>query len=113
MRKVSVVLGSLFGALAVHAVLVACGSSSAGSVPTASAGQTSACTTWQVSRHYTPNVEATPHFMAGDFPTGLAAPITLPPGWEPMSAQMWADDAPDGGFGYGQLVMVRRCADAP
>jgi hypothetical protein len=112
MHKVSIAVGSIVGALILHAVLVACGSSSASSaIPNANAGQGSACGTWQISRHYTPDVATTQHFMGGDFPAGLATPTTLPAGWEPISAQMWSADAPDGGFGYGALVMVRRCAD--
>jgi hypothetical protein len=111
MRKVSIVLGSLIGAFAIHAVVVACGSSTAGSIPTANAGQGTGCNTWQISVHYTSGVAATEHFGQGDLPAGLAPPITLPGGWEPLSAMLWPSSPPDGGFGYGELVTVRHCAD--
>ena len=89
--RFSLVCGSLVGAVVVHLVLVACGSSSGSGTGVAVAQST--CQQWQ----YATWADTTPGAAS------TTAPRAVPPGWEPAGFAF--------AFGSGTpTVALKRCA---
>ena len=106
-RKLSLVVGSLAGAVLVHLALVACGPKGAGTVPSASA-QTAptapTCSTWQVAGYF---YSADGLSYGATFPANqVFAQQTLPAGWEPIGVTPMGT----GNNEFGGLVTMRKCA---
>jgi hypothetical protein len=121
-NKVSIALGSIAGALAIHAVLVACSPGARGwSVPDAQAqpvpvtqAAATACQNWKVSYFYAPNVASENYVANGanTYPGGMGKVVAIDRGWEPLGMLMWPGDTVGNTVPVGALVSVRHCADS-
>jgi len=108
-NKISIVVGSILGAMALHAVLAACGVSvpsaisDAGASLDAGASSTSTCSAWTTAYYF----YDVPASGVSGFPQSqIVGSQAMPAGWEPigMSAGQGAATG-----NVGVLVALRQC----
>ena len=100
--KLSILVGSLAGACAIHLVLTACGGGHGSITQDAGAQTTPACTSWKPAIFF--------YDVTADYanipPNKILEAPAIPEGWEPVNAVPWGGDTKS----VRVQVALRKCA---